>query len=249
MNEADRVRPRPVPPIEWFNSAFETLLNYHPLPQPTPFRGMTSYRFEEKSLKAAVLLKLARYVSGLNAGKLLLENGFFQELCSLQRSLDEIQEDILFLSLPAFTSLKTADHDAYLEHFWSEEPEFREFSANQKNRWSIPRKKVRSYLSTVNFGDAADHQSIAISAYLNRLLSGYVHAAAPQLLELYDPNRQAFRLEGYLDSPLFSAHAEDFENHFFRGVVVISMVARLVGEETLAQDSWDIHKKLEAHFH
>lgn len=239
------MRPRrPVPDLHWFERAFGKLADRLPHPAPGHFRGMTAYRFQTRTLEAAVILKLARYVSGLHAGHLLAENGYFQELASLQRSLDEMHEDILFLSLPSFGLEETADHASYFQAFWEEEPEFSDFKAHQKGRWSIPRKKIRAYLAKVNAGDTTDHTAIAVSAYLSRMYSGYVHGAAPQLLELYDPRNQRYRVSGYPESPFGPDHFNDFEYQFFRGVFALFVVARLVGNAELAAEAFEIHNRL-----
>ncbi|WP_299407793.1 hypothetical protein [uncultured Roseobacter sp.] len=228
---------RPIPPLRWYTSAFEQLQNEHPLPQPQSVREKTAFRFEKENIEAALLLKLARYISSLHAGQLLLAQGFLQELSTLQRTLDEIHEDILFLGMPFFGFSKTEDHQRYLQNFWANEPEFREFSGHQRNRWSIPRKTVRRYLSQVNPERATDHSAIAVSAYLSRLYSGYLHAAAPQLLELYDPKRRSFRLTGYPESSLLKDHRHDFDNQFFRGVLCVSFVARILSADQLAAEA------------
>lgn len=54
------------------------------------------YRYQEKSTYQAILQKLAREVTGLQSIRLLNKAGLFQEQASLQRMLDEFQEDIMF---------------------------------------------------------------------------------------------------------------------------------------------------------
>lgn len=150
--------------------------------------------------------------------------------------------------MPAFGNEKTEHHRQYLNEFWSEEPEFKDFSGNQKNRWAISRKTVRGYLSKINPEATVDHKSIAISKYLSRLLSGYVHAAAPQLHELFDPEKSRFRLSGYTDSPLRLDHQNDFENQFFRGVISVFVVAKLIEADEVVKDAYELHSQLKKFF-
>ncbi|WP_220801195.1 hypothetical protein [Roseobacter sp. OBYS 0001] len=248
MSKSQSQEGRLVSSHEWFDQSFKKITDTHELPKPISHLDEVRYRLPNQSGFDAILLKLARYISGLNAGKLLLTNGFLQELCSLQRTLDEIHEDIFFLSLPHFGFEKSADHDNYLNAFWEEEPEFTTFSGKQKNRHQVPRRKIRSYLANINNDGAVDHSAIATSAYLSRLYSGYVHAAAPQILELFDPQKAVFRLTGFKDSPLLLDHASDFENQFFRGVMAVHIVARIKNIDDLAREAFEMHNRLECHF-
>ena len=58
------------------------------------------FRCVEQSIYQAIILKLARVVSGLHAALLLLEHGHIQEQAMFHRIHDELDEDILFLVLP-----------------------------------------------------------------------------------------------------------------------------------------------------
>lgn len=241
--------PRPVPMLSWFERAFDELVGELGTPEPVAFRGATSYRYKERSPEQAALLKLARYVSGLSAGSLLLSQGFLQELGALQRTMDEIHEDILYICLPLLSGEQTDDHARYLNSFWEDEPEFSDFSAHQKNRDQVPRKNIRRYLARFGMADRLDHRAIATSAYLSRMYSGFVHAAAPHALELYDPDEGRFRVNDYQTSPLARDHADDFENQFFRGVFSVVVVAKVIGCHEVEQSATAMHSLMEPHFH
>src|SRR5215210_6773474 len=78
------------------------------------------YRYNERSVYQALVLKLARQVSGLHALDVLLLHGLVQEQGVIQRTLDEIGEDILFLAHGAQEGLAPL-HEQYLYAFWAEE--------------------------------------------------------------------------------------------------------------------------------
>ena len=139
-------------------------------------------------------------------------------------------------------------HESFLSAFWEEEPEFSDYSSQQKNRHQIPRKKIRSYLAKLNGDGDVDHAAIAVSGYLSRLYSGFVHAAAPQCLDLFDPEHDTFRVSGYPESPLSSAHFKDFENQFYRGVISIFYVATALQHKIVQTSAHNWNKKLEAYF-
>jgi len=239
---------RPIPPLDWFENAVHIISEKLPPPSHIKIRGKTALRYASSSIESAIILKLARYVSGLSAGSILLQTGHIQELCTLQRKLDELHEDILFLALPLLGKEKTTDHDKYLEAFWEEEPDFRSFAGNQKNRYQLPRKNIRSYLAKITDDDSIDHTSISTSAYLARTYSGYVHGAAPQLHELLNFDTARFQVLGYPSSSLVPDHAHDFDNQFFRGVTTIAFVAQVVEAEPLAKDAYGMHNMLEPFF-
>lgn len=92
-----------------------------PPPQLVPYKGSFVYRHVERSIHQALVQKLARLVSSLHAARLLLEHGFVQEQASLQRSLDEIQDDITFLAFAIIFNDMTPVHQSYLDAFFEEE--------------------------------------------------------------------------------------------------------------------------------
>lgn len=81
-----------------------------PAPKRVRFRSSFVYRYVEKTIHQALVQKLARLVSSLNAARLLLEAGFVQEQASLQRILDEITEDISFLAFSVILGELTPLH-------------------------------------------------------------------------------------------------------------------------------------------
>lgn len=249
MSDRNKTAARPVPPLEWFENAVHTISEKLGPPSRINIRGEIALRYVNRSTESAITLKLARYVSGLSAGSILLRTGHIQELCTLQRTLDELHEDILFLALPFLGKEKTTDHDKYLDAFWEEEPDFRSFSGNQKNRYQLPRKNIRSYLAKVTDDESIDHKSISASAYLARGYSGYVHGAAPQLHELLNFDTARFQVLGCPSSSLVPDHAHDFENQFFRGVTTIAFVAQVVEAEPLTKEAYEMHNRLEPFFH
>ena len=62
-----------------------------PPPQKVPYLDHFVFRYFEKTLEQAVILKLARVVTGLHSARILLNNGFLQEQAALHRMLDEYQ--------------------------------------------------------------------------------------------------------------------------------------------------------------
>ena len=106
------------------------------------------FRYKEQSLEQALIQKLARMTTGLRSARLLLNSGQFQDQASIQRMLDDAEEDILFLGLGYLLNDMTERHKKYLESFYEEEFDNPESALDStQKRWSIPRDKVRAYIA------------------------------------------------------------------------------------------------------
>lgn len=100
-----------------------------------------AFRFREKDIYQAMLQKLARVQSAVRAARLLLSNGFVQEQAILQRTIDETNEDIMFLVYAVTNGTVTDLHKRFLDAFWEEEiNESGTMMASKQNRPMIPRK-------------------------------------------------------------------------------------------------------------
>ena len=125
-----------------------------PEPKLIDFGDFRAFRYEEKTIYQAIVQKLARMVSTLDAARLLLNNGFVQEQASLQRILSEIQEDITFLSHGVLQD----DHQSslfcrYLEAFFEEEFDADTAIESTQKRPMIPRQNIQAYLARTKFSD------------------------------------------------------------------------------------------------
>jgi hypothetical protein len=239
---------RPTPTLQWFNSSLHKLCVRFPSPKQTTIDDALVYRFEEQSIFTAILLKTAGYVSGLHAGKLLLTHGFLQELGALQRSMDDFAQDCIFLALACILGETTEDHRIFLMSFWEEEPDFQTYVRHQKNKHEVPRKNIHRYISRSANNGMPDHTEIANAKYLSRIYSGYVHGAAPHLMDLYNPDRYRFEVDGNSSSHLLREHRHDFENYLFRGVKLFGMVANALGDDELKKEALSLDEQLLPHY-
>ena len=83
--------------LELLDSAFARLEAPMPKPQMRDLPLGSGVRYEDETAYQAIILKLARVVTGLRAALLLHEHGYLQEQGAIQRILDELVEDISFL--------------------------------------------------------------------------------------------------------------------------------------------------------
>ena len=120
-SQADEMRSLYLQTITVLSNTFRRLERQVPKPQQVPFRDGFVFRFIEQTLEQALLLKLARVVTGLRAVDVLLKAGLLQEMAATCRMLDEIGEDIAFLAAPLTNDEITELHKRYLGGFWAEE--------------------------------------------------------------------------------------------------------------------------------
>lgn len=237
------------PSPEWFEGSVRRLCYQVPVPVQRILDDAETYQFPEQTIQNAILLKTARFVSGLHAGNLLLKHGFVQELGTLQRTLDDFETDAMFLALACIYDDLTPLHQVYLDWFWAEDPSQRDFVLNQKKKPEPPRKKqILSYIARRTNGGIPDHTEIATGKYVLDFYSGYVHGAGPHLMDMYDPSTRRLSVAGTKFSPLLAAHQYDFENYVFRGVVLMAVAAEALGESNLHKEALSIHEELKPHF-
>src|SRR6266508_1386110 len=135
--------------LENMENTVHALAQRVPSPHRVPYKDSFVYRHVEKSIHQALVQKLARLVSTLHAARLLMEHGFVQEQASLQRMLDEMQEDIAFLAFAIIFDDVTPLHQSYLVAFFEEEFDAESALASTQKRPMVPRKKIHAYIARV----------------------------------------------------------------------------------------------------
>ena len=184
------------------------------------------YRYEEKDIRQAILQKLVRIVTGLRAVRILNKAGFLQEQASLQRMLDEFQEDIMFLCLAIVNDDHTKIHKKYLDNFYQEKLYIPESAIKSSQKRSmIRRKEIRAFFSKFCSVGFSQSKMIENSKSIFKTYSGYLHGASPQIMELFFGNPPRFHLQGAQQSPFYEDHAKDIKNYFLRGIISFSFAS------------------------
>jgi hypothetical protein len=204
-----------------------------PRPQRIPLNDSFVFRHVEKSVHQALVQKLARLVSSLYAARLLMEAGFVQEQASLQRILDEITEDISFLSFSVVYGDSTQLHKTYLDAFFQEEFDPSDTVASSGERATVPRKKIRAYIDRVTSGPKGSSKYLDASRTVSKTYSGYVHAASPQIMDMYGGSPPRFHVRGMHGTDRQLEHSADLWNYLYRGILAFGFAAKAFGDEEL----------------
>jgi hypothetical protein len=206
------------------------------LPRPTlkVLSGGTVARFAEQTAHQAALQKTARYISGLTALILLLSHGFLQEQGVLQRTLDEISEDVFFLVLNPFAQEDQELKARYLASFYQEEFEDGVPAVDStRRRDQIPRRKIRA---SINRQTGQGPLGLKAASILVQTYSGYVHAASPHIMEMYSIEKSQFLLSGVMIPHFYFSHVEDSWNYFYRGLLTEMLLALAAGKLDLYRE-------------
>ncbi|MEJ1362436.1 MAG: hypothetical protein RPU43_11985 [Candidatus Sedimenticola sp. (ex Thyasira tokunagai)] len=212
-----------------------------PAPKPVPVKHgddfVLRYREKHQCLELAIVQKLARYISGLNASLLLLEKGYTQELGAIFRTLDEFQEDIGFLALPITCNEEISElHKKYLEQFFQEEFD------NQNNailstqkRAPIPRKKIWAAIGNSGQTGLNPHDHREVTRTISQAYSGYVHGASCHICEMVAINPTHYFLSGMAGTPRQQGFVYNYWDYAYRGLISVVIAAKALGDATVVE--------------
>lgn len=226
------------------NGAFRILEKHVPQPQRKPFRDHFVFRYAEQSIEQAIIQKLAKQVSTLNAALVLLDAGYYQEQAILQRVMDEMMEDIIFLSYAVLFHEETKLHKDFLAAFWEEEFDVPDDPlASTQKRPMVSRQKIRAYLSRAEGAPVDPSRGVQFYRMLHKAYSGFVHGASPQIMDMWGGNPGVFNIEGMRGTPREVLAAHDLWNYFHRALNSTMFVALCFGDEDLLQqvESYRMH--------
>lgn len=204
-----------------------------PAPQPVPYMDSFVFRYIERSVHQALVQKLARLVSTLRAARLLMHHGYVQEQAVLQRVLDELEEDVTFLSYGVIRGENTDLLRAYLDAFYEEEFDADSALESTQKRPMPPRKKIQAYIAGVDGGLLDPSTAIEVSRTIHKTYSGYVHGASPHIMDMYGGNPARFHMSGMLGTPRHEDHRDDLWNYFYRGAMAFGFAAKAFGDDEL----------------
>lgn len=228
------------------DSALIALASMVPTPQSVPFKNSIVFRHVERLPSQAIVQKLARLPSGLRAVQLLLDNGYFQEQSALERVIDEIGEDVLFLSVPLIFGDAERIHEDFLQAFFAEEYDATTGLPVGKGRPMVKRKKIRAYITRSPVGTDNPGGQVDAGAVLSKAYSGFVHAASPHIMDMYGGNPPRFYTAGMLGTPREAEHREDVVNYYYRSVTAFVVAAKALRHQLAYERMFTLFTQYEA---
>jgi hypothetical protein len=158
----------------------------------------TSRRFlyEEPNPVIFIVLKMARIVTAFYAALELTKQGLFEDAGAICRITIECRHDIDFVMEGLTEDPFRANKQEVLDDFFNKEiqtPE--EMMRTMKKPPTIPRKKIYPAVGRIlSPGDPDRVQRI--SKVLEEMVSGYVHASYPHIMEMYEGTGEHFSMSG-----------------------------------------------------
>jgi len=204
-----------------------------PPPQRVPYKTSFVFRYVEKTVQQALVQKLARVVSTLTGAHLLMSHGFVQEQATLQRTLQELHEDITFLAYSVIFRDFTPLHQEYLDAFYEEEFDADTAMESSQKRPMVPRKKVQAYIVRKEGSGLDPSTGLELARTITKAYSGYVHAASPQIMDMYGGSPPSFHVQGLLGSERHEEYRRDLWNYFYRSILSFGMAAHAFRDQEL----------------
>lgn len=205
------------------------------VPPPTivPQKNSFIYRYVERTAQQALVQKLARVCTTLTACHVLMQHGLVQEQGALQRILHELHEDITFLAYALVEGKLTPLHQAYLDAFYEEEFDHDDPVRSSQKRSMVKRAKIQAYISRIEGAGLDPSTGVALAATLTKVYSGYVHAASPQIMDMYGGSPPHFHVGGMLGTRRHIEHRLDLWNYYYRSIIAFGIAAKAFGDAEL----------------
>jgi len=212
------------------------LCQFVPSPVEIPFSESFVYRYAEKNIYQAIIQKLARVTSTLNAAVVLMENGFYQEQATLHRVIDEINEDITFLCFGIVKNDITELHKNFLEAFYEEEFDKESSLESTQKRPMISRNKIQAYINYLEEAGSDPSTGKEASRTVFKANSGFVHAASPQIMDIYGGSPPRFHMSGMKGTPREAEYFEEIWNYHYRTLTSFAISAKAFGSNELFEE-------------
>ena len=221
------------PALHNMSRALHGMASRVPAPKEVPYKDSFVLRHVERTIYQAIVQKLARIVSTLAATHLLMARGFVQEQAALQRILGELHEDVTFMALAAINGELTQLHKDFLAAFFEEEFDADTALTSTQKRPMIPRKKIQAYIARNEGADLDASTGVELTRTITKASSGFVHAASPQIMDMYGGDPPRFHVNGLLGTERHDEYREDIWNYFYRSIIAFSFGAKAFGDQQL----------------
>jgi hypothetical protein len=97
----------------------------------------------------------------------------------------------------------------------------------------VSRKKIRAYIDRMASGPKGSSKHLDAARTVSKTFSGYVHAASPQIMDMYGGNPPRFHVQGMLGTERHLEHSADLWNYFYRGILAFAIAAKAFGDDKM----------------
>jgi len=198
--------------------------------------GKSHFVVPRKDSFTVQVLKAVRVVSGLRASATLLRDGFVQEAIVVFRTIDDFLKEIMFLEEAHVSGAPVAAHLEFVEQFFAATAKTtQEMLADQGKTQFVSKGKIRAsqtrFMHDVDPNAEVDPTTNAV----DKVLNGYVHGGYSSIMEMYDPDKRRFRMDGMPGTPRLQPATEHLAIYTERGLSIFSIILRDAGILELAE--------------
>ncbi|MCF8189941.1 MAG: hypothetical protein K9J14_01620 [Polynucleobacter sp.] len=195
-------------------------------------------------------LKGMKAVSTLNASLILLKSGFTQEVGALCRMVDEACNEIIFLLKPDGENSLSSSQEQFLDSFYQEEfSDFENILEAHKPRHTVPSQKIHASVAKIMASSINPSDAQAMTLVVQKTLSGYIHGAYPQIMEMYGGNPPHFHMHGMLGTPRMVEWTTQVISYTDKLIMLSILVSRKLGALGLEKLMQEFRFEFEAKFH
>jgi hypothetical protein len=205
------------------------------------------FRYKNKSANIAIIQYMARVISGLYSTKLLIKHTFIQECNTLFRTIDEFNQNILFLSFSLIDNEITILQQTFLDNFFQEEFDNPEnaFLSTQK-RVMVSRDKIRAYISQRNENPVNPSDTQQNDATIVKLYSGFIHGTSVSIIDMYSANPSQYHLNGLSnEAPSIDLAKRDFEDRLYESILSLSFISFAFEENDIFENIQSLRVEFE----
>lgn len=130
-----------------------------------------------------------------------------------------------------------------MDAFFEEEFDADTAIQSTQKRPMVPRRKIRAYLARSTFDPFDPSSGTELLRTIGKFYSGYVHAASPQIMDMYEGGQ--FHMRGMRRCKVYSEHKDDLWNYFYRGISVCVHAAKAFGDQRLVDQYHNLLRKFE----
>jgi hypothetical protein len=219
---------------------------------PVRVRSGSVFWFRHKGRTDSLLcfLKGVKVVSTLNGALLLLRHGYAQEVNALCRIADDLANEILFVMEQTVDGKPSKDQELFVTDFFQEEfANVDDLLGSRQKRTNIPRRKIHAAFGRIGKENLNPSDAQETVETIHQVLSGYVHGAYPQIMELYWGMPPQFHMTGMAGTPREAEATHQMITYVYRAIMVCELIARKLGVEIIRASIRDLLTEFESKLH